>query len=68
MDSVTQEIVGKASQDVQLFDGTSFRATDVYIITWDGVVVDSWYYSWWAYYYNAPYQRCTAQDHVSIVL
>ena len=66
MDSVTEEIIDKATQDVQAFGDSSFEATDVYIITWDGVVIDSWYYSWWYwYYYGGTFQRCTAKDHVS---
>ena len=68
MDSVTEEIIDKATLDVQEFGDPSFEATDVYIITWDGVVIDSWYYSWWYWYYHrGSFQRCTASNHVCIL-
>ena len=68
MDSVTEEIIDKANLDVMEFGDSSFEATDVHVITWDGVVVDSWYYSWWSwyYYYYGGNQRCQAKDHVSM--
>ena len=40
-----RDIINMATVDVDSFDpGYNFHASDVYIITWEGMVAESWYH------------------------